>query len=463
MKDLTKGNISRNLLLFAIPSIIAGVFTQALSIINKIMLGQFLGDIGLAASGSTGSFITTIAAAFYGMNMGFGLHLAYLSGCEDKKRLKTVTKTYATLLVCSSLLIMGLALVLQRPIFELLSVGEEIYEESRKYYLVYMCGFIFYIFNHYAHYFYISLGMSSYPMRISMGVGIGNVVLNFVFIVLMHMGAYGAALASVITSGIASVIYFIGINHELKSLSDGEKTRTRFRAAEFLPILRLAYPCIIQQFVMQLASSAVQPSINQLGTAAVAAYSVCLSIYSILTIMFGYFSIGLSSFCSQCIGQGNVRPIKKGLLISIVQAILFLLPVMLLIIIFPQSMTHLFLKNPVGESAMLVVRYAHLCVPFIFLVLISNIFHNFFRGVRKPIFAMITTSVYSAVRIISTFILSRHFAMDGVYFGFIVAWCIEAILCVILYISKTWKTEMYRAAEKTTYATDEHEQKVHQE
>ena len=42
MKDITKGNLSKNFILYAIPVIISGVLSQAYLTIDKIMVGQVL-------------------------------------------------------------------------------------------------------------------------------------------------------------------------------------------------------------------------------------------------------------------------------------------------------------------------------------------------------------------------------------------------------------------------------------
>ena len=44
MKDLTKGNIYKTFLLFAIPMVLSSLLSQAYSTIDTIMAGKLLGD-----------------------------------------------------------------------------------------------------------------------------------------------------------------------------------------------------------------------------------------------------------------------------------------------------------------------------------------------------------------------------------------------------------------------------------
>ena len=44
MKDLTKGNIYKNFILFAIPLVLSGLLTQAFNVINGMLSGNYLGE-----------------------------------------------------------------------------------------------------------------------------------------------------------------------------------------------------------------------------------------------------------------------------------------------------------------------------------------------------------------------------------------------------------------------------------
>jgi len=66
MKNLTEGNIPKNLMLFAIPIIVSGVIGNAYNLIDTIIVGKYIGEYGLAALGSTSPFITIISSVIWG-------------------------------------------------------------------------------------------------------------------------------------------------------------------------------------------------------------------------------------------------------------------------------------------------------------------------------------------------------------------------------------------------------------
>ena len=71
MKDLTKGNIYKTFLFFAIPLVLAGFLSQAYSIIDTMIAGKILDYTGLASIGSTSAVIEFFTSTFLRLRNGF--------------------------------------------------------------------------------------------------------------------------------------------------------------------------------------------------------------------------------------------------------------------------------------------------------------------------------------------------------------------------------------------------------
>ena len=54
MKDMTRGDPVKEVLLFSVPMILASVFQQAYNAVDSIIVGQFVGANALAAVGAAG-------------------------------------------------------------------------------------------------------------------------------------------------------------------------------------------------------------------------------------------------------------------------------------------------------------------------------------------------------------------------------------------------------------------------
>ena len=82
------------------------------------------------------------------------------------------------------------------------------------------------------------------------------------------------------------------------------------------------------------------------------------------------------------------------------------------------------------------------------LLLLNNLFHNFFRGVMMPKLNTISSITYSTAYAVSMLLFIARFGVYGTFYGFITAWSVEFITCLIIYLSKKWKNKAYREAEQ---------------
>ena len=89
MKKLTEGNIYKTFILFSFPLALSAVFSQVFRLLDNIIAGRFLGDIGLGAVGATGAFIAVTSSPFWGYSAGFGVYLSNKFGAKEYYELKS--------------------------------------------------------------------------------------------------------------------------------------------------------------------------------------------------------------------------------------------------------------------------------------------------------------------------------------------------------------------------------------
>ena len=70
--DLTKGPVTKNILVFAFPMICGNLLQQMYNVVDTLIVGKFLGERALAAVGSSYTLLTFITSLFLGMCMGCG-------------------------------------------------------------------------------------------------------------------------------------------------------------------------------------------------------------------------------------------------------------------------------------------------------------------------------------------------------------------------------------------------------
>lgn len=440
MKDLTSGNINKNLLLYAFPALLSILLNRTYTTIDTIMIGQIIGEYGLAAVGSTGGLITALSSLFWGAGTGISIYFGMLMSKKETDKLISSIKSNVFFTMIVAFIVSFFAIAFYKPIFSVLNVNQIIYKDALLYYVTIIISRILLSANAIINDSFACFGNPSYALKMSAISCIVNISLNFVFLKILPLGVFGVGLATFLAILVNFIINMFSIRKLIRSLSP-EKVKLKIVKSDVISAYKIALPCMLQQLSMYFSSVAVQPIVNSFGNASTAAYDIALKIYDFCTICFFATSRGMSVFCTQCCGSGKTHLIKKGMLLTVWNTLMFSAPVIVSILVFPRFVASLFINDVYSATAMLVVRYIVLCFPFIVFAVANNYFHNFFRGVLKPTYALISTATYTVTRIISTYLLYQNFKMDGVYFGFNIAWLTEFIICIVFFISKKWKNK----------------------
>lgn len=83
-RDLTKGSVTKSMLLFAIPMILGDLLQQCYNIADTLIVGQFLGRNALAAVGSSFTLMTFLTSIILGLCMGSGALFSIRFGQRDE-------------------------------------------------------------------------------------------------------------------------------------------------------------------------------------------------------------------------------------------------------------------------------------------------------------------------------------------------------------------------------------------
>lgn len=442
MKDLTKGNIYKNFALFTLPLILSALLSQGYNLIDTVIAGKYLGQNGLGAIGATAAFITFISCPVWGFGTGLGMYLAKLFGGKEFSKLRKAVITDLIILFSAVLFFSLLLILLREPLADLLKIDREIRKDALKYFAVYMAGFAPIVLGTAFVQVFNSLGNSSVSFFLSLTSAVLNVTGNILSVAVFGAGVFGIALSSVIAAVITDIIYAVILRSCFIKLGvSGEKLS--FSAKLVTETLAYSGPTSLQQSVMYASSLLVSPVVNGLGAAATAGYAVILKIYDFNAVIYQNASETFSYFSAQCIGGKKYSQIRKGLLTALITGIAFVLPTVLVFMLFSGDICSLFYPEGfTGEAMDYCLRFTRVYLPFIFFNLINNLFHSFCRGTGNMKNLLLSTFIGSVSRVLITFVLSAPLGMEGVFIGFVGSFICEAVLSasVLILTCRTEKT-----------------------
>lgn len=206
MRDMTKGNITQNIIFFAIPLFIASIFQQLYSIVDTIIVSRTLGCDALAGVGATGQPTFLMLCIALGMGNGGGLIISQCFGSKNLQKLKSVIVSMAFCMLILALIMSALGLMFSEKILLLLNVPKDILPYSVSYIriiFVFSTGSV--LFN-YASSILRSIGDSKTPLYALIAASFINIGLDLFFILALHLGVPGAAFATVISQYISGFI-----------------------------------------------------------------------------------------------------------------------------------------------------------------------------------------------------------------------------------------------------------------
>ena len=429
---MTQGNIAKQLILFALPLLIGNLFQQLYNTVDSIVVGNYVSKTALAAVGSTDCIINTIIGFFSGLSTGAGVVISHNFGSRDDKALhRTVHTTIALTLVLS--VFFTIAGLLLSPFFlRLMDTPADVFPESSQYLRIYFAGVSGLMLYNMGSGILRAVGDSTRPLYILIVCAVTNIILDLVFVLVLHLGVSGVAYATIISQWVSAIFVLTILTRETSAYKLIWKDLSIDKATT-LSILRIGFPAGLQMAVTSFSNVFVQSYINHFGSSCMAGWTTYgkLDKFCLLPIQ----SIGLSvtTFVGQNLGAGKMDRAKKGtttaLFIAISAALLLMFPV----ILFAPTLASLFNRDP--QVLAYGVRFIRLMMPFYIAICFNQIYANALRGAGNSTAPMvIMMGSFIVFRQIYLFIVSRCCnKITAVALGYPFGWILCSLLLFLYY------------------------------
>lgn len=317
MKDLTKGKPSILILTFALPIFLGNLLQLTYSLIDTRIVGSFLGEDALAAVGATTTLSNLIIGFLFGLCNGFGILTAQYFGAKKMDRLR---KSFAHALefgIVVAILLTAAGLIFLNPILVFLNVPEGLTPVAYEYIAVIIAGLIATLFYDVFAATLRAMGNTVIPLIILFLSVIMNIGGDLLFVAVLDTGVWGAAFATVLSQVVAAVVcgIYIYIKYPILRIKS-----TDFACNDLSMVQNMISSGLSMGFMSSLVnigSLTLQTSINKLGQDIIIAHTAARKISEIFMIMFSVFGQTMATYCGQNIGAGEIKRIKKGILLAI--------------------------------------------------------------------------------------------------------------------------------------------------
>ena len=313
LRDLTKGSVPKNLLLFVAPIMLGNVLQTLYSAADKIVVGQFAsnGKLALAAVEGTTAISYLLLGLFLGLGIGVNVICANLLGARKQTELRrTMHTAIPVALICGVLV--GLAGFLAADgVLRLMGTPENVHELSKLYMRLYFVGVPSMILYNFGSAILRSFGDTKRPMYILMVSGLVNVLLNLVFVLGFDMSVGGVAIATMISQTLSALLV-LRILFDPKDQYKMQVKELHIHTKELMSIVRIGIPSGLGGMMFSGSNVVIQSSLNAFNDAALLAGKAVVSdvtgmIYQVLAAMLS----ACVSFAGQCYGAKKYKRIDQ--------------------------------------------------------------------------------------------------------------------------------------------------------
>ena len=131
--DLTKGNIWKQLVWFAVPFFISNLIQSLYSLIDLIILGHFGGTNSISAANIGGQVLVILTNLAAGLSGGGTVMLGNYLGSKRKDKINGAISTLFITLTVMAAAFMVLLFILKQPLLRLLDTPEEAFSQAEQY------------------------------------------------------------------------------------------------------------------------------------------------------------------------------------------------------------------------------------------------------------------------------------------------------------------------------------------
>lgn len=432
--DMTQGRPLGLLLCFAVPLMLGSLCQILYSAADGAVVGRIMGVDAFASIGAA-NFLTLLAfEVILGLTQGFGVVFAQFFGKKDDFSLRKAVATSLLLSAVISVLLTILGLVCAKPLLLLMDTPRELLHYAH----IYVCwmygGIAVTLANRLFCTLLLSLGNSRVPVTANAASCALNILLDLLFVAVLHWGVAGAA-AATLTVQLGSAVYCI---MKLRSIAQMRLSRQDLRISPSLMVelLRLGVPMAFRNGVIAVGGLFVQTAINGYGKLFVAGMAAAEKFFELITFTGSAFEGAFAIYSAQNFGAGNMPRLKQGFRCSVLLSLAGAFLVAVVAVLFGKEMIGILITGESDDLQQIIqtgCEYLVILAVTVPLMFLLCLYTAGLQGMGHTLVPTLSGFVELGVRIISVSLLPMVLDKWAVYLASPLGWLAAAFLLGVSY------------------------------
>lgn len=452
--DMTRGPILLSLVFFALPILLTNFFQQFYVTVDSMILGQWSGNVALAAVSTCAFLTSTVICFFNGLAVGAGVVLAQLFGSRDYRRFGRSVWTAGALSLVGGVVASAVCFAVARPCLSLMNLDGEVLEQAVLYMHVYAVSTLPMVVYNMGASVFRAHGDSRTPMVILICASVVNLGLALLFVAVLGMGVFGAALGTVIAQTLSAAAMAVRAWMCRATLHIDHVAPTVDRAL-LKRMLGIGVPNGVQMTVICLSGVIISSQINLYGLEAMDGFGAYSKIDGWLYMPIGAIQNAVVTFVGQNVGAHDFLRSRRGVWVGMALnvAVTFVLCATMWLLRYP--VLGLFSPDPaVVEEG---IRAMSTIIPLYFVYAVYMSMGGLYYGVGSTMVPMLFALAFMcALRIAWVFTVQAVApSPEAVYMSYPIAWLFMVASMFLYYRWGKWNyKEEIRGAARVQSASD---------
>lgn len=432
-QNLVQGNILRTLISFAVPVLLA-LFLQAMyGAADLIIVGQFAGTNEQSGVASGSQLFNMVTMVITGLTMGVTVFVGEAIGSGKREQAGRGVGCGIAIFAVVALLVTAIVVPFSDQLAIWMHAPAQAFSQTSNYVRICGIGTVFITAYNVIGAVFRGIGDSKTPLLTVAIACVINILGDLLLVAVFHMGAAGAAIATVSAQAVSVACSLLLIRK--KKLPFAFSLRyIRFDSGCIKRILRIGIPIALQELLVQFSFLFIQVVVNTMGVAQSAAVGVAEKVCVFLMLVASAYMQSISAFVAQNNGAGRLERSRQALFYGIKTALAAGAVMGTLAFFGGSFLASIFSNEPlvIANAHTYLKAYGIDCL----LTAVLFCFVGYFNGCGRTAFVMIQGVVGAfCVRIPVVFLMSHleDVTLFHIGLGTPISSVAQIILCVIAY------------------------------
>lgn len=442
----------RDLFKLILPMIVQQVLAITVSTMDSVMVAS-AGEAAVSGVSLVGTLDALLVIAFSSLVTGGTVAVSHALGTGDREFSRECAKQLIFVSTGIALLIAVVVGVFRQPILTALygSAEASVLESANSYLGILVISFPFLAMYSSGVAIFRTMGDTMTGLRLSLVENVLNVAGNAALIYGLHMGAAGAAAATLISRVFCSVIIMAKLRSQKNDIYIEKLLHYRPDFAVIKRILRIGVPHGIESSMFQIGRLATQVLISSMGTAGIAANSVANTLANYLYLPAAATGNAVITVVGRCYGAGELKQAKKYARTLLLWTYICMWVVSAVLFVFAKPIIGIYNLSEEGARIAWELTIFH-CIATSLIRPLAFTLPSVFKATGDAKFSMVVSTVAMwTIRVGSAYIFSLEsvnvfgitipgFGMGimGVWVAMVADWVLRSILFTIRFVKGTW-------------------------